>query len=78
MIAHVTNLKPGEFIHTTGDTHIYQNHLEQVDIQLARSPKSLPRVRLSDKVKSLFDFNFEDIILEDYNPDPGIKAKVAV
>lgn len=78
MIAHVTGLKPGDFIHTTGDTHIYLNHFEQVKEQLSRDTKKLPTLKLNDKIKSIYDFKFEDIELIDYDPHPLIKGKVAV
>ena len=78
MIAHVAGLKPGEFVHTTGDTHIYDNHIEQVNEQLSRQPKKLPTIKLNPSVKSIFDFKYEDIELVDYDPMPLIKAKVAV
>ena len=78
MIAQVCGLEPGEFIHTTGDTHIYRNHFEQVATQLAREPRALPRMRINPEVKSLFDFQYEDFTLEGYDPWPAIKAPVAV
>ena len=78
MIAQVCGLEPGEFVHTTGDTHIYRNHFEQVATQLAREPRPLPRMRLNPDVKSLFDFTYEDFTLEGYDPWPAIKAPVAV
>ena len=78
MMAQVTGLKPGEFIHTTGDTHIYTNHLEQVKLQLTRTPRPLPRVWLNPEVKSIFDFQYEDVRLEDYDPWPHIPGKVSV
>lgn len=78
MVAQVTGLKPGEFIHTTGDTHIYLNHLEQVDLQLTRTPRPLPVMKLNPDVKDLFDFKYEDFTLENYNPWPHIAGKVSV
>jgi thymidylate synthase len=78
MIAQVTGLEPGEFIHTTGDTHIYRNHFEQVALQLSREPRKLPTMRLNPEVKSIFDFQYEDFTLEGYDPWPAIKAPVAV
>lgn len=78
MVAQVTGLKPGEFIHTTGDTHIYLNHLEQVRLQLSRTPRQLPRMRLNPDVRELFDFRYEDFTLENYNPWPHIPGVVSV
>ena len=78
MIAQVCGLQPGEFIHTTGDTHIYKNHFEQVALQLSREPRKLPVMKLNPDVKSLFDFTYEDFTLEGYDPWPAIKAPVAV
>ena len=78
MVAQVTGLKPGEFIHTTGDTHLYLNHLEQVELQLSREPRALPKMRINPNVKSIFDFRYEDFELVDYNPHPHIKGIVAV
>ncbi len=78
MIAQVTGLKPGEFIHTLGDAHIYLNHLEQVNLQLTREPRALPVMRLNPEVRDLFAFRYEDFSLEGYDPHPGIKAPVAV
>jgi thymidylate synthase len=78
MIAQVTGLKPGEFIHTLGDAHLYLNHLEQVQIQLARDPRPLPSMRLNPEKTSLFDFDFDDFELLNYDPHPTIKAPVAV
>ncbi len=78
MVAHVTHLKPGEFVHTLGDAHIYQNHLEQVKLQLTREPRKRPIMVINHQVQSLFDFKFEDFELKDYNPHPAIKGQVAV
>jgi thymidylate synthase len=78
MIAQVCDLELGDFIWTGGDTHIYSNHFEQVDLQLSRVPRPLPKMVLNPGVKSIFDFKFEDFTLLDYNPYPGIKAPVAV
>lgn len=78
MIAQVCDLQPGEFIHTFGDVHIYNNHTEQVNIQLSRTPFPLPVMKLNPAVKNIFDFNFEDFTLENYQSHPAIKAPVAV
>lgn len=78
MVAQVTGLRPGEFIHTIGDAHIYRNHFEQVDTQLAREPRRLPVMKLNPAVKDIFDFKYEDFTLEDYDPHPHIKGEVAV
>lgn len=78
MVAQVTGLRPGEFIHTLGDAHIYNNHFEQVGLQLTREPRLLPRMRLNPDVKSIFDFKYEDFTLEDYDPLPHIKGTVSV
>ena len=78
MIAQVTGLKPGEFIHTLGDAHLYLNHLEQVQTQLTREPRPLPSMRLNPEKTSLFDFEFDDFELLNYDPHPSIKAPVAV
>lgn len=78
MMAQVTGLKPAEFIHTIGDAHIYLNHIEQVKLQLSREPRKLPTIKINPGVKSIFDFSYEDFQLENYNPHPHIKGKVAV
>jgi thymidylate synthase len=78
MVAQVTDLKPGEFVLTLGDAHIYLNHLEQVREQLARSPRPFPRLKLNPAVKELLDFRYEDFTLEAYDPHPAIKAPIAV
>jgi thymidylate synthase len=78
MIAHVTGLEPGEFIHTFGDVHIYENHMEQVREQLTRTPHKLPKLVLNPEVKNLFDFTFDDITLTDYQSHPRIKAPIAI
>lgn len=78
MIAQVCDLKPGEFVHTLGDAHIYSNHFEQVELQLSREVRQLPTMKLTPTVKNIFDFAYEDISIENYNPHPAIKAPVAV
>ncbi len=78
MVAQVCGLRPGDFVHTLGDAHLYSNHLEQVDLQLSREPHPLPTMVLNPDVTSLFDFSFEDFSLENYQAHPGIKAPVAV
>ncbi|MBK5273024.1 MAG: thymidylate synthase, partial [Bacteroidia bacterium] len=78
MIAQVCDLEPGEFIHTFGDVHIYNNHMEQVTLQLSRTPYPLPTMKLNPSVKNIFDFKFEDFLLENYQSHPAIKAPVAV
>jgi len=78
MIAQVCDLEPGDFIHTFGDVHIYSNHMEQVTLQLSRTPFPSPTMRLSPRVKNIFDFAFEDFTLENYQSHPAIKAPVAV
>jgi thymidylate synthase len=77
-VAQVTDLKAGEFIHTFGDAHLYRNHIEQARLQLARTPRQLPVMRLNPAVKDLFAFTYEDFTLEGYEPHPHIKAQVAV
>jgi thymidylate synthase len=78
MMAQVCDLKPGEFIHTLGDAHIYLNHLEQAKLQLTRDPRSLPQVKLNRDIDSIFDFGFEDFTLENYDPHPHIKGAISV
>jgi thymidylate synthase len=78
MVAQVTNLTPGEFIHTFGDAHLYMNHLEQAHLQLTRPPHALPRMTLNPDVRDIFGFRYEDFALEGYEPHPAIKAPVAV
>jgi len=78
MIAQVTGLKPGVFVHTLGDAHIYLNHLDQINLQLSREPRNLPTMKINPDVKSIFDFKYEDFKLENYNPHGTIKGKVAV
>lgn len=78
MMAQVLGLRVGEFVHTLGDAHLYTNHLEQARLQLSREPRSLPRLRLNPDVKNLFQFRYEDIVVENYDPHPAIKAPIAV
>ena len=78
MIAQVTDLEPGEFVHTLGDAHLYVNHLEQARLQLTRDPRPLPTLRLNPAVRSIFDFRFDDLTLAAYEPHPHIAARVAV
>ncbi|WP_288309722.1 thymidylate synthase [Prevotella pectinovora] len=78
MVAQVTGLEPGDFIHTTGDTHLYLNHIEQARLQLTRTPRPLPQMKLNPDVKDLFSFKYEDFQLEGYDPWPHIAAKVSV
>ena len=78
MVAQVTGLQPGEFVHTLGDAHLYRTHLEQARLQLARAPRKLPRMRLNPAVTDLFAFRYQDFSLEGYEPHPHIKAAVAV
>ena len=78
MMAQVTGLEPGEFVHTTGDTHIYLDHIEQVKLQLTREPRPLPRMVINPDVKNIFDFKYEDFQLEGYDPWPHIPGKVSV
>jgi thymidylate synthase len=78
MVAQACGLAPGDFVHTLGDAHLYLNHLDQAREQLSRDPRSLPSMKLNPEVKSIFDFNFSDFTLENYNPHPSIKAPIAV
>jgi thymidylate synthase len=78
MMAQVTGLKAGDFVHTIGDAHIYTNHLEQVDLQLTRKPYPLPVMKINPDVKSIFDFKYEDFELENYQCHPTIKGQVSV
>ncbi len=78
MMAQATGLKAGDFIHTTGDTHIYRNHIEQVKLQLEREPRPLPTMKINPDIKNIFDFKYEDFELENYNPWPHIAGKVSV
>ncbi|MGH1412804.1 MAG: thymidylate synthase [Pelagimonas sp.] len=78
MLAHVTGYEPGDFIHTLGDAHIYSNHMEQVELQLSRTPKPLPSLRIKREVTSIFDFKYDDFEINGYDPDPLIRAPVAV
>ncbi len=78
MVAQVSDLQPGEFIHTLGDAHLYLNHLEQARLQLSRAPRALPKMRINPAVKDLFAFRYEDFRLEGYDPHPAIRAEVAV
>jgi thymidylate synthase len=78
MMAQVTGLEAGDFVHTFGDAHLYLNHLEQTELQLARTPHALPQMRINPDVKDLFEFTFDDFELQGYEPHPHIKAPVAV
>lgn len=78
MVAQVCDLKPGDFVHTLGDAHLYANHLDQARLQLSRDPRPLPVMKINPAVKSIFDFKYEDFSLENYDPHPHIKAAVAV
>jgi thymidylate synthase len=78
MVAQVTGLQAGEFVHTLGDAHLYLNHLEQAQLQLSRAPRALPRMLLNPEVNDIFAFRYEDFTLEGYDAHPHIKAKVAV
>ena len=78
MMAQVCGLECGDFVHTTGDTHLYLNHLEQAELQLTRTPRPLPKMNINPDVKDLFSFHYEDFELTDYDPWPHIKADVSV
>ena len=78
MIAHVCNLDVGDFVHTFGDAHIYNNHMDQINLQLSREPRKLPTLKIKRKVESIFDFKFEDFEIINYNPHPHIKGLVSV
>lgn len=78
MMAHVTGLKPGDFVHTFGDLHIYLNHMEQVKLQLSRDPRSLPQMIINPAAKNIFEFQYEDFTIQNYDPHPAIKAAVAI
>lgn len=78
MVANVCDLEPGEFVHTFGDVHIYQNHMEQVKLQLSREPRALPTIRINKDVKDIFSYSFDDFTLENYEPHPHIKGVVSV
>ena len=78
MVAQVTGLEPGDFVHTFGDTHIYSNHIEQVKLQLSREPRNLPTMKINPEVKDIFSFHYDDFILANYNPYSHIKGEVAI
>ena len=78
MIAHVCNLEVGDFVHTFGDAHIYNNHIDQINLQLSRKPRKLPALKIKRKVESIFDFKFEDFEIINYDPHPHIKGLVSV
>jgi thymidylate synthase len=78
MVAQVTGLKPGDFVHTFGDAHIYKNHIEQVKLQLSRDPRPLPEMKMNPAVTDIFGFNYEDFSLEGYDPHPHIKGDISV
>ena len=78
MVAQVCNLKPGDFIHTLGDAHLYSNHIEQANLQLTRDFRKLPKMKINPEVKDIFAFKYEDFELENYDPHPHIKAAVAI
>ncbi len=78
MMAQVCDLKPGDFVHTFGDAHLYSNHMEQTQLQLSREPRTLPTLRINPEIKNIFDFKFDDFALDGYDPHPAIKAPVAI
>ncbi len=78
MVAQVTDLAPGEFVHTFGDTHLYTNHVDQAELQLARAPRALPEMRINPEVRQLDAFTYEDFEVVGYDPHPGIRAPIAV
>lgn len=78
MVAQVCDLKPGDFVHSFGDAHIYSNHFDQVNLQLSRTVRPLPKLKLNPAIKNIFDFKFEDMVIENYDPHPHIKGAVAV
>ena len=78
MVAQVCELKPGDFVHTFGDVHLYNNHIDQAELQLTREPLKLPKMVLNPDVKSIYDFRYDDFQLVDYNPHPHIKAAVSI
>ncbi len=78
MVAQVTGLKPGEFVHTLGDAHLYSNHLDQAKLQLTRETRRLPKMTINPDVKNIFEFSFDDFELTEYDPNPPIKAEIAV
>ena len=78
MIAAVTGLEPGDFVHTLGDAHLYHNHLDQAKLQLEREPKKLPILEINTDIKDLFDFSYEDFKIKEYDPHPAISAPIAV
>jgi thymidylate synthase len=78
MMAQVCDLDPGDFVHSFGDIHLYSNHVEQAQLQLTRTPREIPKMKLNEDVKNIFNFRFEDFELLDYNPHPHIKAQVAI
>ena len=78
MVAQVCDLQVGDFVHTLGDAHLYNNHLEQTELQLSRSPKPLPLMKINPEVKNIFEFKYDDFSLENYDPHPHIKGAVAI